>query len=334
MRSTAFARRAYSICLAIAALCGCGQSQPPMTPLGAGQGVASNRALLSKNLLYVSAGFTSGGGAVYVLTYPQDQEVETLTGFAKPPQYLCSDRAGNVFVTTEVTVQSGVIYEFAHGASTPIKTFNDPGAPIGCAIDPTTGDLAVANWNGSYNRRGYGDVAVFSKSGGSPKIYGSQKIPTFRFCAYDDHGNLVVDAIDRVYQNILLLLPQGGQSLKKLRFDKSVEEPGPIQWDGRYFAVGYATHSELYQVAVSGSKAKVVNTVKLTYKHFQLADQFWIHQNTIVGVTGRVRHADPSLGFWSYPTGGRVTKVLRRVGNGAFLIGVTVSATGQNEGDE
>lgn len=92
----------------------------------------------SEDLLYVS---TSGGVAVY--SYPAAVLVGTLSLLS--PAGLCADNAGNVWITGNQQ-----IFEYAHGGSQPIATLDDSGySSKGCAVDPTTGDLAVTNFVGA-----------------------------------------------------------------------------------------------------------------------------------------------------------------------------------------
>ncbi|HEY3676603.1 MAG TPA: hypothetical protein VGK84_11485, partial [Candidatus Tumulicola sp.] len=55
--------------------------------------------------------------------------------------------------------------------------------PVGCAYDPKTGDLAVANIITTVD--GAGNVAIYSKAKGSPKIYTDGSLQRMYFGAYD-----------------------------------------------------------------------------------------------------------------------------------------------------
>jgi hypothetical protein len=71
--------------------------------------------------------------------------VGQLTGF-QFPYGECLDASSNVYIAD---FASNDIVEYAHGGTTPINTIHDRyGFPIGCSVDPTTGDLAVANFEG------------------------------------------------------------------------------------------------------------------------------------------------------------------------------------------
>ena len=135
---------------AFTALCaGCAQ---PAMQLGA-PGAASQTSVSTSNgkarswmlsearhrdLLYAAA----NNSTVYVFSYPKGTLVGTLSGFDFP-EGLCVDRSGDVWITN--SAGTGNIVEHAHGGTSPIATLNSGyGDPIGCSVDPKTGDLAVA----------------------------------------------------------------------------------------------------------------------------------------------------------------------------------------------
>src|SRR6202042_651602 len=103
------------------------------------------------DLVYIS----SYANAVYVYSYPAGPLVGTLTGFNNPIG-LCSDAKGNVWVTN---ASGGNIVEYAHGGTSPIATLQDSGqTPEDCAVDPTTGNLAVADL--------YSNAAIYTNDQG------------------------------------------------------------------------------------------------------------------------------------------------------------------------
>jgi DNA-binding beta-propeller fold protein YncE len=150
----------YTLCkmAATAMLAACSTSAVPAT--GAHAAPPATRRASSGALLYVV------GGGVYVISYPQGALVNTITGIDEP-QGVCSDKNGNVFVTAYRTEN---VLEYAHGGSSPIANLGDYGYyPLGCAVDPTTGNLAVANQQ-SFNESG-GNVAIYAKAQGKPTFW-------------------------------------------------------------------------------------------------------------------------------------------------------------------
>ncbi|HTA53388.1 MAG TPA: hypothetical protein VK755_01500, partial [Candidatus Acidoferrales bacterium] len=140
----------------------------------------------SQALLYVSDTIT---GDVYVFSYPKAKLMQTLTGFTDPAGE-CVDKNGDVFVAN--TGQKNII-EYAHGGSSPKATLKDPGYfPVGCAVDPKTGNLAVTNVSPSSNAAG--NVVVYLRAKGQPTgNYKNAAMPDPLLCGYDNAGNLFVD---------------------------------------------------------------------------------------------------------------------------------------------
>ena len=142
-----------------------------------------------RNLLYVT---DQGTGEVKVFSYPQGKLHGTLTGFNEPAGE-CADRAGDVFI---VDGFANEVYEYAHGGKTPIATLSEPGEfPLGCSVDPSTGNLAVANYcsGASGQCTGPGSLAIYLDAKGSPTQYADPKLSHVDFCGYDAQGNLFVD---------------------------------------------------------------------------------------------------------------------------------------------
>jgi DNA-binding beta-propeller fold protein YncE len=90
----------------------------------------------SEDLLYVTSFVSS---YVFVFSYPEGKLVGTLGGFSYAASGECSDNQGDVFI---IGVQD--VVKYAHGGSNPIATLKSVNYPNGCAIDPVTGNLAVA----------------------------------------------------------------------------------------------------------------------------------------------------------------------------------------------
>jgi len=114
----------------------------------------------TQDLLYIS---DEGTNDVYVYSWPQLKLVGTLTGFSYP-QGECVDTKGDVFVVNG-RAQSQVV-EFLHGGTKPIATLSDnySNHPSGCAVDPTTENLAVTNLE--TGNKGDGNVIIYKKARG------------------------------------------------------------------------------------------------------------------------------------------------------------------------
>jgi hypothetical protein len=195
------------------------------------------------DLLYVSDDSTND---VYAFSYPSGKLALTLTGF-EAPQGLCSDESGNVFITDE---KAPDIVEYAHGGTTPIKTFHGSGRPSACWIDPTTGNLAVANVNGF--------VSIYKDARGHPTSYPTRTSAIF--CAYDKRGDLYVDELGRLSAgNQVQVLAKGESSFKTMDLNKRLGDSSPagIQWQGKDLVVahggsGHGCCGRVYRFIVDG----------------------------------------------------------------------------------
>jgi len=294
-------RTALALCAAVVMLAACTAPAQVVTPSQApAHAAASGRP---QDLLYVS---DLGANAVYFYTYPAGKLMGKLTGFGSVAG-LCADKAGDVFVVDE----AGGVDVYAHGGSSPIRRLTTTGAPYGCAVDPSTGNLAVTNLSSV----DYGAIAVYAKAKGRPKEYPDNAVSSTYFCGYDDNGNLFIDAWNRSAQVILLELPKGGRGFHTYMLTRNVKKPGGVQWDGKYVAIGDQGAGLIYRAGVTG---KVAQTV--TLKKGANVEQFWIAGTTLIGPNAQSFGTVP---FWRYPAGGSPTKTM----NGfSYPVGVTVSS--------
>lgn len=223
------------------------------------------------------------------------------------PDGMCVDAKGNVFVTVPT---GNEILEYRHGGTKPIRTLSDPGTgPHDCAVDPTTGDLAVAN--------GYdfmsGSVVVYYKAIGTRNRIYREGYVAFSYCVYDNSGNLFVDGNARgtfSYYIAFAELPSGGGKLINLALNGSYgggsfDYAGGLQWDGKQLTMGQQEGHNIYQLALSGSQLNETGVTKLDEGELT---QYWIHPRTIphkqiiVG-TGGISNPKTIM-YWSYPAGG------------------------------
>lgn len=204
-------RVALSVVAFSAILAGCGNASPapgrvvPGSPLdfnGRASAPYSRQkswmlpgAQKQQSLLYIS---NQGSGSVTAYTYLNGGGlvlVGTLTGFSKPTG-MCTDSAGDVWIPDYGT---GALYEYAHGGTTPIDVLkqrgNGGGLPFDCAVDPTTGNLAVANQHPGAKYGAKGNVAVYPKGAKTGRVYTfASGFRNVYFVAYDNKSNLYLDA--------------------------------------------------------------------------------------------------------------------------------------------
>lgn len=308
-------RRALGACTAAAILSGCGASQsfgPASAPVG-----GATLARLARAGSWTKPGSTANEPLLY-MAYAQDvniysmdgKQVGALKGF-EGVAGLCSDSQGNVWVTYGES-----LLEYTHGGTIPIAQVYTPGGPYSCAVDPMTGDLAVAE-----NSEAGGNVAVYQAIYGTPQIYTDTAIDEYDYCTYDASGNLFVNGF-RGRQAHLAELPSGGSTLGTVTLDEKIGRVGGLQWDGQYLAFGDSIAHVVYQFSVANGHATAESTTHFTGwkgRIFKTIEPFAIYNGVIV-----LTFSKRQTGFWKFPAGGKST---HRIGitTGAKTISVPPS---------
>jgi hypothetical protein len=270
------------------------------------------------DLLYVTdAGYHD---AVYVLSYPQGKLVGTIYGLELPLGE-CVDRQGAVWIVTSGPSQ---LVKFAHGATSSSATlYNDDEEAISCAVDPQSGDLAVANETPA-------TLGVFKNASGTATYYSDSDIRSFFFCAYDNQGNLY--GTSPYVDHPLAELPKGSEEMVTIAYPKAVALGG-LDWDGTDLAI-----NEIYgngigpltvnRVQVSGSSATIVSSVRLSGRKKDRNDHeaagFDVHGNRIFGLSHEALVGYNIVSVWRYPAGGRTISHFS-VPYGAVVFAVVLS---------
>lgn len=311
MKPLALSRYALSIgALALLAACALRQddTQPPIVTPGVtpeslggtthepGGSWALPEAAKS-DLLYVG-----GVKHLFMFTYPDGKLVGVIHNphFAEPAGE-CVDAAGDVFVTN---LASNQIFEYKHGRKRLLKTLDAPAGDelLDCAVDPTTGNLAVTVLEGSGHTSG--GVVIFADARGSPETYTAPHIHGYYFCGYDDRGNLFVDGV-MLGTFHLAELRAGRSKFVDISLNQKIEEPGSVLWDGKYLAVGDQRVPDVYEFSIDKFAGTLVNTTPINGVNDDRA--FWIQGKRIL-VVNRARRW--GVDFFDYPGGGNATKLI------------------------
>jgi hypothetical protein len=316
MTRSGFGRHTLGFIVAAAMLTGCGVSQPGATGampqiLAIGRHADGTSRVLaeakSNTLLYLAA----PGEGISVLSYPGGKLLQTLDTYDWP-QGLCSDHDGNVWVALPLNLS---VAEYAHGGSSPIATLADPREePLGCAVDPRSGDLAVTSALGS--------IQVYSHASGSAQSYKLYGVEMLNFCTYDDKGNLFADGESDSGNFELIELPKGGSSLRKISIDATLSLYYAIQWYGKDLAVQALEGSGeavIDSVNINGSSGSVVGTTTLNVAGSPYGAQFTLFRSKVILPEGE------DVGVWKFPLGGDPIKTFAGIGKQA-IVGATVSA--------
>ncbi len=255
------------------------------------------------DLLYVT---DSGYDLIDVYTYPRGNLVGSFHGYGSGyPVSLCVDSSGNVYVTFNY----GAIVEYAHGGTEPINSWNNFSSPVGCSVDPTTGNLAVANFENNLSG-GKGYVWIWDKATGKGQGYSYRHFSAPYWCGYDDAGNLFIEGYFRRHGRGhlgLVELPSGDTSLKNILISVDGNASG-VQYDGEYVTIG--SGDNIYQLRISRSRAKVVGTTTLATSSGNPWNYFVVSRGNIQG--SRVVATFGSLaGYFNYPGGGGATKIFQ-----------------------
>jgi hypothetical protein len=225
----------------------------------------------------------------FEFNYPKgDSSIGSIANLTNP-QGECTKNGKKTFWVA--ATGSEVIDEFNAGGSTPISTLSvaSAGEPAGCAVDPTTGNLAATIINN-------GEVVVFANASGSGTTYQSGLSEAF-FASYDKDGNLFVDGLNSAGVG-LVELTKGGNNFQNISLSNSIEFPGNVQWDGTYVTVNDQNAHDIYQYTVSGTTAALKGTVSLSGSSD--CDQTWIAKGVVYcpdagAANGKV---------YKYPAGG------------------------------
>ncbi len=246
----------------------------------------------SGTLLYVSSINTE---AVYIFSYPRLRLVGYLGQFGHQLAGICSDQKGNVFVPQ---FNHPKILEYAHGGTKPIASLKLPGSyPYTCAVDPTTGNLAVAAafYNGGVR------VAIYNSAKGKPAIY-SDPYAKGPLCGYDNHSNLFVDGSGKSRNFVLSELAKGATSFSEITVNYDIRSSGNVQWDGKYITVLDGSYGVIYRLKIAGSSATVVGSTTLNDAGGAFGS--WIHGHHVI-IPVQAREA---VKIYRYPAGGDAIK--------------------------
>jgi hypothetical protein len=257
----------------------------------------------SGDLLYIS---DVGYGAVFVYTYsPIGMKFAGILTEPQNPGPMCVDKQQNVWILGGgFGGKSFAATEYAHGGTTPIAVLMDPVAPpTGCAVDPTTGNLALSST--PIARSQSATIAVFHHERGQPTLYEDPSIPGFyECCTYDHHGNLYgYGSENGSGHNIIAVLPKGSNTFAHVTLDHEISWLYGMQWVGRYLTIGDSdtVKSSIDEYALTPSGVTLARTIKLS--GVSLLWQYFIDRNRIIAPNAPFE-GPGSVGLFHYPTGG------------------------------
>lgn len=268
-----------------------------------------------KKRLYVSDWSSND---VYVYDYNKGTLEGQLSGL-NDPYGECVDKKGNVWV---VAFGGSSVSEFAHGGTQTVKTLKTDYQPMGCSVDPTTGNLAVAASD---------VVDVFVHARGKAHVYQSAVCYPFWAPGYNAAGNLYVEALlygsaDPLggYSDPLACeLPHGGNSLRAVHLSGfGIYYPASVMWDGKHLTLSDQNYLDKNETAIHRvsedaygnltSIGKTILTDSCDGNDVEVRQPF-ITGNIVVGGNLRCSYygSKPKFDYWAYPAGGNPTRSLQ-----------------------
>lgn len=254
------------------------------------------------DLLYYS-GSASGRGVTYILSFPRGKLVGAFNGSGQ----LCPDTAGNVWVAGYPSGFTNELTEFAHAGEVPIKILRvtQTKRVFGCAVDPTTGDLAAV---GSKHH-----VFIFSGASAPAKVLRDHYYTGS--CTYDSSGNLFVQGFHGDGSGTIEIseLPKGSTRFKTVRSHAGLYATVGLRWDGKHLTVGQGLFEgghDLYRYSVLGSHLKSRHDVSFN-GHFDTVSSYWIQGSKAVAATWCAPYsACKPIYLYNYPAGGNPIKTI------------------------
>ncbi len=326
MKRSRFGRCAMCLWI-VASLAGCGIPAQQIEPqTGASESAAVSgrfgdysvtQGAKNQALLYVAddSNGSGGPGQVLIFTYPQGVFVGKLTGFQNLIYGLCVDKTGDLFAT-DFWGQDVQVY--ARGATKPMRTLHTHGSPFGCAVDPTSGDLAVLNWCegplGSCSSNG--TILIYKNGRDRPKKYIDPNIGAPFYATYDQAGDLFVNGLlGPFYSDAYGELPEGSSSFKSLTLNKlpTAQQPGGILWDnGELVVAPILSGNVIYRYTIHGNRGKRIGVIKLGVPPNNGPLAFWIQGQTLIAPQYRLpaKHGIGQVQFFTYPSGAGPTFTL------------------------
>jgi len=298
---------------AAAILNGCGGAQNGSTlPQGVGLQNTAHKASGSNALLYVVT-----SDATVMLNYPGYGNVGSLS----PQGYLgfpCSDPiTGDVYMDTGSEVR-----QYTYGGTNPTATIflDNYDGSFGCAVDPTTSNLAVIG-----SGKSGAAVFVYANVNGNPTEYSDSGLKAFYYGGYDNNGNLFVDGLTNDGQFVFAELAKGQSKFAVISLNKKFENrPGNVQFDGSDITI--KSGLSIYRVQISGSSGTIVGKTTLNRSWNRPASS-WIFNGTVIAAQGGGNHPGHGVAFWHYPDGGKPFQILTSVSKNKkdVITGTTVS---------
>ncbi|MGC2407224.1 MAG: hypothetical protein WA431_12520 [Candidatus Cybelea sp.] len=213
---------AVSIIASLLLLAGCGQPQGVLSPQAAPPALTQQVPRRTGEVQYFSNYY---GSYLTEFDYPKGDSQIGQLNFSGG---MCTKGARTFWVVGSAPDQ---VQEFKANGKAPIKTrIVTAGQPTSCAVDTTTGNLAVTILSN-------GDVEIFKPGSNSGTTLSSGLNEAF-FDGYDGNGNLFADGLSSSGGFQLVELPKGSSRFEDISISSAITFPNGVQWDGTYLTMG------------------------------------------------------------------------------------------------
>jgi hypothetical protein len=254
---------------------------------------------------------------VYVFDLSTLVLVNDVSGF-DGPRGLCADKRGDVWATN-----SNDIIKLSRSGKTlqTISAFAANQDPFECAVDPTTGNLAVTTSNSDP------EVMIFphANPSGTPIVITSPSVSAYYYAGYDPHGNLFFDGTTPGNKFILEEVPAGSHSAKTISVTGgTIDSPGTVQFSKYYgqLVVGDQFCSCLYLVVINPSGGVIGGTINLTGANGKaiciMTGGEVLAPKHFIGVYDNCASQTGVASVWKFPAGGipkaNITNVINEPG--------------------
>jgi hypothetical protein len=251
-------------------------------------------------------------GSLAVFDYPKsDKQIGSIGDISEAQGECTNVLFGSGKKTFWVTSSGGLTTdEFKVGGSSPINALSAPSGdtPVGCAIDPATGNLASTIINN-------GAVVIYTKASGPGTVSQSPLIEAF-FAGYDTDSNLYVDGFNNQDEFGFVELKQGSSTWETLSTSNSIEFPGQVQFDGKYITVNDQEAHDIFGYTCKGTSCTLKRTVSLSGSSD--CDQTWIGN----GVAFCPDAGNGDIEVYKYPAGGSPIATLTGTATFAGLLAI------------
>jgi hypothetical protein len=218
------------------------------------------------------------------------------------------------------------LLQFKRRHKNPINQLSDLfGYPASCAVDSSTGDLAVTNLADASG--GAGGVLVYRHAHGTPSVYENPDQLYYYFAGYDSKGDLYASGMTAGNAYILSVLPKNKTKMSSIAIHGGrLYFPGTVLWNGSSLVLGdqkckNTDSSCLYLASISGTTATITTTIPLTGS-CDVAQMVVNRARMFGGDYASCKSAKSSIERWVFPAGG---KPLQRVTDVQDPIGAAIS---------